>query len=229
MEAGAPSALAGVSLRSSMIPLFQSQLVGDAVEGTRQPFAQSLRAATDFGSDFRPLAPLCTPVRQAALIVGQPATYFLQQVLPRQPAAGTAFRRRQAGEHRVDRGAGSLAPPDVIGATFADQFVPGHDDQKPHELDRALEVVLAGSNADEETGEDALADVGRIQDAAEARVAQLEANHTTHGRCVALYQLSSSCVVAGPDTTNQIEEVMIFIHEAPSVAARPDRPLYYSV
>ena len=36
------------------------------------------------------------------------------------------------------------------------------------ELNRALEVVLAGSRADEETGEHALADVRRIQDAAHA-------------------------------------------------------------
>src|SRR5260370_37402819 len=145
---GARSALADAKLRSSMMLLFQSQLVGDAVEGTGQPFAQALGAAPDFCSDFRPLAPLCTPVRQAALIVGQPATHLLQQVLPRQPAAWTGFRRRQAGEHRVDRGAGLLAPLDVIGAAFADQFVSGHNDQKPQELDRALEVVLAGSSAD---------------------------------------------------------------------------------
>src|SRR5207253_11388830 len=176
MEAGARSALADAKLISSMILLFQSQLVRDAVEATGQPFAQGLGAAADFGSDFRPRAPLGTPVRQAALLVGQPATHFLQQVLPRQPAAWTGFRRRQAGEQRVDCGAGSLAPLDVIGTACADQFVSGHGDQEPQELDRALEVVLAGSSADEETGEDTLADVRRIQDAAHARVAQPEAN-----------------------------------------------------
>src|SRR5437868_10669024 len=168
MEARAQSALADAKLTSSMILLFQSQLVGDAVEGTGQAFAQGLGAAADFCSDFRPRALLGTPVRQAALIVGQPATHFLQQVLPRHPAAWTGFRSGQAGEHRVDCGAGLLAPLDVIGATFANEFVSSHDDEKPQELNRALEVVLAGSRADEETGEHALADVRRIQDAAHA-------------------------------------------------------------
>src|SRR5260370_39440622 len=98
---GAWAPFAAAKSRSSMILLVQSQLVGDAVESTGQPFAQALGAATDFRSDFRPLTPLGTPVCQAALIVGQPTTHFLQQVLPRQPAAWTGFRRRQAGEHRV--------------------------------------------------------------------------------------------------------------------------------
>src|SRR5260370_1007289 len=119
MEARARSALADAKLTSSMILLFQSQLVGDAVEGTGQLFAQGLGAATDFRGDFRPLAPFRTPVRQAALVVGQPAP---------------------------------------------------------------------------------------------------------HRRCVALDQLGGSRVVTGADTANQVEEVMIFIHEAPSVAGRPDRP-----
>src|SRR5262249_42884028 len=83
------------------------------------------------------------------------------------------------------------------------QLVAGHGQQQLHQVVGLAQLELPGSNPDEETGQDALANVHRIEQSPRALVAQSKADVSSNVGLVLLHQVLGGLLVAGPDAPQE--------------------------
>src|SRR5262249_7950883 len=80
-----------------------------------------------------------------------------------------------------------------------DELLAAHADQQLEQLPRVVQVVLPQGGAHEETAEDRLADVHGIEEAAQARVDEADADGPADGRLVQPDPFPARPLAPGPD------------------------------
>src|SRR5262249_53884128 len=91
-------------------------------------------------------------------------------------------------------------------ARLVDDLVVGHDGQEAEELLRPVDLVLPQGGADEEAGEDGLADVGGVEQTAEAGVVELNADGAADGGLVATDEGHGRVLVSAADELDEFRE-----------------------
>ena len=97
-------------------------------------------------------------------------------------------------------------------AGVVDQLLAAHRRQEPEQLRRLLDLVLAERGADEEAGEDRLADVHRVEEASEPGIDEPDARLAADRRLVEPDQLPRRRLVPGPDAADEVRKSALFGH-----------------
>jgi len=142
---------------------------------------------------------------------GQPVPELLEQIAGHHLLAGARLIRR----HRVAAvvGCGEVRPAlDVGPAGVRGQLVAGHRAQQLQQVLRRLQVELSQGGAGEEAGQHRLTDVHRVEDAAQAGVAQLHPHRPPDVRLVLPHQFLGGRRVAAADSTNEVVKEFILGH-----------------
>ena len=149
----------------------------------------------------------CSWARRSAslpLFRRQPTAEFLQQLGPRQELAGTGTARGHLRlAHIHIRDAALVAALGPFLARLIGDLVAGDGDEQFPELGRLIQVVLPRRRAHEEAGQHRLADIHRIEDPAQARIAQVQPNFQADRRLVAAHQLGRRLPVAGANVPQE--------------------------
>ena len=154
--------------------LRQAELLGDAINGAREFLAEGIRRGAELGGDLRPFESGPAQVDKLLFLGGHALTDFGEQILVRGHLGRAVRGIHHARQIQIAiRGHPPLVPllrpqpPNVI-----EQLVAGHRDQHCGQIAGMIQVVFPHRHADEEIGEDRLADVGRIEHAAQAGIGQ---------------------------------------------------------
>src|SRR4051794_5708945 len=105
-----------------------------------------------------------------------------------------------------------IAPRRLLFAGVVDQLLPAHGGQQSQQLRRLLDLVLAEGSADEEAGEDRLADIHRVEQASEAGIDQTDTRFAADRRFVEPDELPRRLLIPGPDASDEIVKGALLGH-----------------
>src|SRR5262249_22771916 len=125
------------------------------------------------------------------------------------PDARRACPPRPGGSRRGPR-RGRAGP-----AHLVDDLAPAHRHEELQELFGRVEVELSQGGADEEAGENRLADVHRVEQPLQVGRPQPDAGHAPDGGLVAAHQLRRRPVVAGPHALDEVPDARFVCHRPP--------------
>jgi hypothetical protein len=102
------------------------------------------------------------------------------------------------------QGPAALAASRAQPLDLPEYLVTGHGRQQPHQMSRAVKVVLPRGSADEETCQHRLANIHRIEQAADSWVGQASSDRSPQGWSETLDQFGRRSFVASSHPLDQV-------------------------
>ena len=151
--------------------------------------------------------PLVRSLRQPAFVGAELFLSSKQDLTSRRHSAGGRIAAGHIDLGGVADADHPLAVPlGRLPAGLVGQFVPRHGHEEPDEIVGPLQIELAECRPVEETSQDRLADVHRVEEPLEPGVDQLDPHGAPDGGLVFAHQLRRRRLVAGPYTTKQLRK-----------------------
>ncbi len=194
--------------------LAQTEFSPHAFERPRQAKAKGVGGNSDPGGDLGPGVARGPLFGQGSLLVRQALLDSIQKV--------TTFRRSRgiaAGIDQVGFACGGGADPALIaaGGPFPERVIcdsiARHRRQQGDELLGPILLELSVRRAHEEVAEDRLADIHRVEPAAQLGIGKTCADCNANGWLVAMHELGAGLLIAFSNAADEFNEIVVVCHD----------------
>jgi len=198
-----------------MIDLLNSEFLAHALQRPLQTFSQCIGMRADFPGDLVPLPALGAKIRQPSLVVAEMVAHLGEQIARGNDASRGWLWIEQPFENGGDLHPASVPATGLLPARLIDDLVAGHRDKKTKQLLGFIQIKLPGCYTLKEIGEDGLANIHRIEDAAHTGIGDTHTDCATNLRLELLHEIGSGVLFTLSDALHKIAKTVIFGHGTP--------------